>query len=251
VTWREVAWDAYPDIVRIGSEAPHRAVQRFGPIVCVDLGVPQPWGVRSTSGLVEPETGDARAALDWLGDRGSAHGWEVTVPPEQVSSAAWAGLVEEYRLPMFATDAGTAEGIELVVPSGMTLDEDPAYEAVIAAYGGWMSNPPLAELLVVPADLERNDRRFIVGRVEGRIAGCAFVWFGGGTGYLSGIGVVPDLRGRGYGRALTGAAARLAARGPDGGPTSLVWMHATDEGAALYRRMGFACVDTELALTAP
>jgi ribosomal protein S18 acetylase RimI-like enzyme len=251
MTAREVAWRAHPAIASIGLDAPHRSMQAFGPVVCVDLGVPQPWSVRSSSGLAEPDSDDALAALDWLRERGSAHGWQVTVPPEQVTSAVWSGLVEDYRLPMFATDSGTAAGIELVVPSGLTLDDDPSYDDVVTAYGGWMSDRQLAELLVVPSDLERDDRRFVVGYAGDRVVGCAFVWFGGGTGYLSGIGVVRDLRGRGYGRALTAAAARLAARGPDGWPVDLVWMHATAEGAALYGRMGFELVDTEIALTTP
>lgn len=64
---------------------------------------------------------------------------------------------------------------------------------------------------------------------QGEPAGCAFVWR---TAYLSGIGVVPDERGRGIDRALTVAASRIAVTdAPDGCGPGLVWMHATEEGA--------------------
>ena len=75
MTPREVAWAASPDILRIGLDAPHRSMQRFGSLVCADFGVPHSWGVRSSSGLAEPSADDARAALAWLGARGSVHGW--------------------------------------------------------------------------------------------------------------------------------------------------------------------------------
>jgi GNAT superfamily N-acetyltransferase len=166
-----------------------------------------------------------------------------------MDDAAWAGLSVVDRIPVFATTAIAAKQIELAAPPDLTLDDQPSFSDVIAGYGGWMSDRALAELLVVPADLERVDRRFAVGRVDGRVIGCAFVWYAANTGYLSGIGVVPELRGRGYGRALTAAAALLAARNPDGSPTDAAWMYATDEGAALYERMGFERIDTEVSLS--
>jgi ribosomal protein S18 acetylase RimI-like enzyme len=98
-----------------------------------------------------------------------------------------------------------------------------------------MEDDPLARALVVAGDLQRARRRFVVARVDGRPVGCAFIWFAGGTAYLSGLGVVPSERGRGYGAALAVAAARIGASAP----VDTVWMYATDAGERLYRGLGF------------
>lgn len=228
-----------------GTGASHRTVARFGAIVAIDLGVPQPWGIQISSGLSDVAPEDARAAMAWCARRGQEHGWRACLPASRVGRAPWDDLVRHDQIPLFAAESSALPVLPRV--PGLTLDEDPSYESVVAAYGGWMADEPLARRLVVPEDLHRPGRRFIVGWVQGRPIGCAFVWWSSSTGYLSGVGVLPELRGRGYGRALTAAAALLAAAGPEGaaGP-DLVWMHATTEGAALYSRMGFQMVDTEV-----
>ena len=109
-----------------------------------------------------------------------------------------------------------------------------------------MADDELAALLVVPGDIAHPDRRFLVARLDGIVVGCAFMWFAAGTAYLSGIGVVEEHRGRGIGRALTAAAARLGAAPDNGRDVDLVWMFATDDGAALYERMGFARIDADV-----
>ncbi len=115
-----------------------------------------------------------------------------------------------------------------------------------------MSDDHLARLLVTPADLTNPRRGFLVASLDDTPIGCAFVWWMAGTGYLSGIGVLPQHRGRGFGRALTTAATSLAATGPVDGPTpDVIWMGATQEGASLYARMGFEHLDTEVRLGPP
>lgn len=240
---RDQAWRDRTEIMAIGMDAPHRSLARFGPIVCVDLGVPHAWGVHASSGLVDPSEADADSALAWLRDHGGTNGWQVRIPEFHVPGPLSRGLAVVDRIPVLATESAAA-AVEFDVPLGMTIDDDPSYADVIDGYGGWMSDRSLAELLVLPTDLELPDRRFVVGHADGRVVGCAFIWFAGSTGYLSGIGVIPDERGRGYGRALTAVAARLAAHG-----TQIVMLHATAEGAALYGRMGFERVDTEVALS--
>ena len=250
---RDRCWAANIEVrLMHGSGAGHRAVAQFGPITAFDLGVPQPWGIQAGPGLNDVEPEQARAALAWCAERGGENGWRVCLPEVRVGSTPWDGLVPEERIPMFAARAADVAGPELSQLRDLVLDEDPSYESVVAAYGGWMSDEALARLLIVPEDLTRPGRRFIVGSVRGHPIGCAFVWWAAGTGYLSGIGVLPDHRGRGYGRALTAAAARLAAAGPSEatGP-DLVWMHATAEGAGLYARMGFQQVDTEVQVSPP
>jgi ribosomal protein S18 acetylase RimI-like enzyme len=250
--WRARAWAAHPELLAIGAAgpAPRRSVLRVGPVVGADLGVPHPWGVQVTAGPVLPDDDDAGTALAWCRDRGHATGWRVSVPEGLVGTRPWRDLVACDSTVMYATDPATAARLRTRPPTGVELVLDPSHAEVVAGYGGWMSDLPLAGLLVTPADMARTDRRFVVARVDGRPVGCALVWWAGGTGYLSGIGVLPEHRGRGVGRALTTAAARLAATGSGRGRADVIWLHATPEGAVLYRRMGFQAVDTEVLLGA-
>jgi ribosomal protein S18 acetylase RimI-like enzyme len=250
---RDQCWTADAELrTKHGTGAVHRAVAQFGPIVAIDLGVPQPWGIQASPAWREVDPEHAHAALTWCAERGGEHGWRVCLPEARVGKAPWDALTPAERIPMFAADPAAFADLDPTPATALVLDDNPSYESVVAAYGGWMSDDALARLLVVPDDLARPGRRFIVGSVHGRPIGCAFVWWAGGTGYLSGIGVLPELRGQGHGRALTAAAARLAAIGPSTGvQPDLVWMHATAEGAALYSRMGFHRVDTEVQVGPP
>ena len=210
-----------------------------------DLGVPHAWGVQVTAGAAMPDPADAAAALAWCRRRGATHGWLVSVPESHIDADAWRGLVVVGRTGVFATDASTASAMDGPAPDALELEVGASLDDVVAGYGGWMGDLPLARLLVTAEDLARPDRRFLVARLHGRVVGCALVWWAEGTGYLSGIGVVEGLRGRGIGRALTARAAHVASLGPDGTLPDVVWMLATVDGAALYSRMGFTHVDTE------
>ena len=246
--WRARAWAAGGELLLLGSAGPaaHRSVLRVGDVIGADLGVPHPWGVRITAGDGLPLADDARTGLAWCRERGARTGWRVCVPERLVGTGPWQGLVERDRSGVFATSATVAAALDPGPTGGVELVDEPTRTEIVAAYGGWMSDPSLAELLVTPDDVERPDRRFLVARLDGSAVGCAFVWWAAGTGYLSGIGVVPHLRGRGIGRLLTAAAARTAAAGPGGEPPDVVWMHATPAGAQLYDRMGFRLVDAEV-----
>ena len=250
---RDRCWTADTELRWMhGTGAGHRAVAQFGSIMAIDLGVPQPWGIQASPGWREVDPEQAQAALTWCAERGAERGWRVCLPEARVGKAPWEAFTARERIPMFAADPADIANLDLTPATSLKLDDDPSYESVVAAYGGWMSDEALARLLVVPEDLARPGRRFLVGSVRGRPIGCAFVWWAGGTGYLSGIGVLPELRGQGHGRSLTAAAARLAATGPsEGVRPDLVWMHATAEGAALYSRMGFHLVDTEVQVGPP
>jgi GNAT superfamily N-acetyltransferase len=248
--WRDRVWAAHPDLLALGASGPSpaRATWRRGPLTGADLGVPHPWGVQVTAGLTVPDGADAAAALAWCQGRGGDRGWAVSVPRSLATATPWKHLVVRESMGVYATDAATAATLDEQVPDGVELVLDPSLDDVVDGYGGWMGDLPLAALLVTAGDLARPDRRFVVARLDGRAVGSALVWWARGTGYLSGVGVVEDLRGHGIGRALTGRAARVAAQGHDGIPPDVVWMHATAEGSALYARMGFTLVDTEVQL---
>ena len=246
---RERAWESYPGILALGgSGAPHRTTRTFGGITCADLGVPHPWSVQGATGSSRPSEDDLAAAVSWMSGRGATTGWRIAAREEHLGGAPWPELVAHDRMGLFATPAASAARIPVEAPDELRLVEQPTHAEVLAAYGGWMDDLPLAELLVTPADLHRPERQFIVGVVDGAPIGCACVWWSGGAAYLSAIGVVAPMRGRGYGRALTAAAARMAVSALPSQSPDVVWMHATDEGAALYAHMGFDRVDTEVAL---
>ena len=153
--------------------------------------------------------------------------------PEDELPVLALGGTEARRLTSADQEQPPAPAASLEVGPPQDLDE------LLAAYGGWMEDPGLAAGLVVAADLGRARRRFLVARAgspgRAEVVGCAMVWFAGGTAYLSGLGVLPGARGRGYGRALAVEAARVGASAP----VDTVWMYATDAGERLYRRVGF------------
>ncbi|MEI6362704.1 MAG: GNAT family N-acetyltransferase [Actinomycetes bacterium] len=248
---RELVWAAHPELLAIGASgpAPLRAVIRTGSVVGVDLGVEHYWGIQITAGLRPPEPNDAASAMQWCRERDRGQGWCVSLPEALADSSPWSEMEQADPLTMWAIDVDTAARLPLTPRDDLELLSDPTLADVRAAYGGWMADMTLAKQLVRHEDRERRDRRFIVARLNGEPVGCAFIWWAGGTGYLSGIGVVERLRGQGIGHTLSTAAAHVAARGVEGKAPQIVWMHATEEGAALYERMGFVKIDTEAQLT--
>ncbi len=230
-----------------------RAAARAGRIELVDLGVPQPWSVRAYVPWDAARCvtdGSVSDALVWCATRAQDRGFTVSVSEQRAAALEGVGLAVRDAHPVFAMPAGSAAAAAGAgpVPHGLDIGPPRDLDEIVAAYGGWMDDLPLAEALIRPQDYAEPSRRFLVGRAGGRPVGCALVWLGAGTAYLSGIGVAAADRGRGYGRALTAAAAALGAKGGPGPRPEVVWMHATNEGAGLYRRMGFRQVDTHLLL---
>ena len=239
--WRARAWASCRSILTLSGRGD--AVFRSPTVSGADVGVPHPWGIRICAGDAAPDPADAAAAIAWCARRDTGHGWSVSAPRSRAS--AWGDLVVGEESGVFATTAATAAAFPLVVPDGVLLDHAPPLPDVRAAYGGWMDDDPLAELLVTADDLAHPDRAFVVARLDGSPVGCAFVWWAEGTAYLSGIGVLESLRGHGVGKALTTAAAHVGATRSG---IDVVWMFATPEGAELYDRMGFVLVDREVLL---
>jgi ribosomal protein S18 acetylase RimI-like enzyme len=246
--WCDRVHAAYPGILGLGaSGAAPRATARFGPLTCVDLGVPHSWGLQAAYDDL-PGADDLRSAVAWLDARSAGRGWEIGARETHVARHDWAGLVPVSGKPVYALPPGSARSMARGLPRGLTLTSHPTRDQIVAGYGGWMDDRGEAELLVRADDLAQPRRRFVCGLVDGEVVGSALVWWNGGTAYLSGIGVMARLRGRGYGWALTAEAARIAVdEAPDAG-AEVVWMHATDEGAALYSRMGFERIDVHVSL---
>jgi ribosomal protein S18 acetylase RimI-like enzyme len=230
-----------------GRGAPPRTHAVVAGIDVVDLGVPTPWSVRAHVPVPAPTAALLGEAVAWCRSRGGDRGFRTSVPAVEQGQIARFGLVAVETLGVYAMPASRAGALDPVEVDGLEISEARDVTELVTAYGGWMTDLPLAEKLVCAADLVNPFRRFLVGRVDGRAVGCALVWFAARTAYLSGIGILPDARRRGYGRALTNAAVRVGVSGGalDARP-DLIWMHATTDGAALYSAMGFEHVDDHL-----
>jgi ribosomal protein S18 acetylase RimI-like enzyme len=98
-----------------------------------------------------------------------------------------------------------------------------------AAFG-----PTVSRLVAFPRTSPYGDV-LMVDDGEGDAAGAVCCVSFGATGWIGALGVAPETRRRGIGRALTEAAiARLRERG-----ASTVLLFATDMGRPLYERLGF------------
>ena len=237
------------------SGAEHRALEPFGSVLASDLGVDTPWSVQVglagpalMHGPTLPVPDELAAARQWAAGRAAGRGYLVVLPGQVAAAFDRVGgdLRREDELPVLALGGTQAQQLTTAderqpADAADTLEIGPPHDLdeLLAAYGGWMEDPGLAAGLVVAGDLGRARRRFLVARAgpPGRTeaVGCAMVWYAGGTAYLSGLGVLPGCRGRGYGRALAVEAARVGASAP----VDAVWMYATDAGERLYRRVGF------------
>lgn len=232
-------------VARLEGAGPEpRACARIGGIDVADRGVDTPWSVQAHVPSPPPAPERLAEAVAWCRTRGGPRSFRVSASVTDTAPLERLGLVAHEAMGVFAIPASQASqlgGREIpALKVGPPIDRT----EVVTAYGGWMSDVPLADALLRESDVDSPSRRFLVGRVDGRPIGCALVWFAGGTAYLSGIGVVPGARRRGYGRALTEAAAQVGAEGPAGGcAPDLIWMNATTDGAGLYSTMGFQRVD--------
>lgn len=214
-----------------------------------DLGVDQPWAVDVMAPVGWPSSpAELATATEWCRMRASARPWGVTCPRAGAPLLGRQGLVQRDALPVLALPAPTALRLDRSLPGGLRVDASPSRAAVVAAYGGWMQDHRLADALVRAGDLAQPARRFVVVSDGEDPAGCALVWLVAGTVALSGLGVLPAWRGRGVGAALVAAAAGLGLEADPG--AAFVWMHATEQGARLYRRLGFEQVDEHVTLGA-
>src|SRR5689334_2405825 len=97
-----------------------------------------------------------------------------------------------------------------------------------AAFG-----PTVSRLVAFPRTSPHGD--VLVADHRGAPQGAVCCVSFGATGWIGALGVAPEARRRGLGRALTEAAiARLHARG-----AATVLLFATDMGRPLYERLGF------------
>ncbi len=232
---------------RFGQGAPWRRTARLaGQRVAILGSFDEPWAAQATFTEGFPGTAEVAMIVGWLESNGPGP-FMLTVRERFAADDRWsgAGLVSASREPVFAVEARSARLWPVTEPERLVR---PAHdvEEFVGAYNAWVGHESAVRQLVVADDLRDPDKAFLVLDVDGSAVGTAIVSFAAGTGYVSGIGVAPEHRRKGFGGALTRSAVRVAGRGGDP-----VWLHASEDGSPLYRRLGFRQVDTQVTLVRP
>ncbi|KQX69674.1 GNAT family N-acetyltransferase [Angustibacter sp. Root456] len=217
------------------------AFETVAGVACAHLPLPYAWATQaSLAGLGAaadaPPAGVVAAVTGWL-QQHSPDAWHLVVDQQQVDGVAAAtGLVEQLRHGVWLCDAAP----EVPVPQGETsepvLDRPRDVAEFLTVFGADLGP-------VVEGQLDLPDREFVVVRHEGRAIGCARLRDLAGTTYVGGVTVVPELRGRRWGRAVSALATRRALeRSP------LAWLHCDDTVSPLYSRLGYRRVTTHVHL---
>ena len=230
-----VAADYAERLRSFGDRAPGRFVEEVAGLTVVGLGVAEPWGVQVSALDPDPEPADVATAVAWCRDRGRNP--QVVVRARCRDKFPDFTVVEELGA-LVATAAAEQDVLAIELASDVA-----EFRAIYA--GAFDMRPGVAEGLVVEADLDAVPH--LLGRVDGRGVACAQVRLGGGRGFISGVGVLPELQGRGYGSAMLAAGRDEAGRrGCD-----LVWLNAGPANVPFYVGIGFELVDIHVLLAAP
>jgi len=104
-----------------------------------------------------------------------------------------------------------------------------------------------ADRLLQPSLLEFDDVAVFVGRVDGRPVSCSLLSVSGATAGINNVATHPDLRGKGYGAALTWAA---VAEGARRGCTHSI-LQASESGYPVYCKMGYTDLGRYVQLEGP
>ena len=234
--------DAERNVAPPGGHRPEGAdYETVAGVACAHLPLPHAWATQASLTGLEAATGTPStdvldAVTRWLQLR-SPDAWHLVVDQQQVDDVAAAtGLSVQLRHGVWLCD----EAPEVPVPQGESsvpaLQRAVDVEEFLTVYGADLRP-------VVECQLDLPDREFLVVRHEGRPIGCARLRDLAGTTYVGGITVVPELRGRRWGRAVSALATRRALeRSP------LAWLHCDDDVSPLYSRLGYRRVTTHVHL---
>jgi len=125
---------------------------------------------------------------------------------------------------------------DLAVVRARTADQVSLVEAtVVEAAGGLPSGYVPGSVHPAQASLRLADLHLFLGLLDGEPVGTAMAAVGERTVFVSGVSVIPVVRERGIGSALTAAALRVAPHLP-------ATLRSTAAGRGIYRRLGFAVV---------
>jgi probable phosphoglycerate mutase len=207
-------------------------------VACAHLPLPFAWATQaSLTGLgaarAAPSEPVVSAVTAWLRSQ-AGDDWHLVVDEQQAGAvASTSGLTEQLRHGVWLSDE----------PPALDLPDDdvrlgPArdVEEFLAVFGTELRP-------VVDGQLDLPDREFLVLRHASGPIACARLRDLAGTTYVGGVTVVPHLRGRGWGRAVSALATRRALQ-----RSPLAWLHCEDELSGLYARLGYRRVTTHVHL---
>jgi ribosomal protein S18 acetylase RimI-like enzyme len=215
-----------------------------GGVVLLSTGLPIP--MFNPAFVLDAPGGEAAAALL---DRVRAHYVDLGLPfalyfrdataPGLGPACEAAGLVEHWRAPLMVLDpippgAVTVDGLAIEAVDGSTYDE--YLHTLCDGFG--MPYERMAPVLG-PKSLDIPGFTGLLGRVDGVAAAASAVYVSGSTAGVYNVATRPDHRRRGYGEAVTAAAARF---GAEAGATRAI-LQASEAGEPVYRRMGYATPD--------
>jgi ribosomal protein S18 acetylase RimI-like enzyme len=187
-------------------------------------------------------SGVLQAARSFYGERGRSYAvyFRDAEASGMADACARAGLVEHWRPPLMVLDP--------IPPADPPLPDGLSIEAVDATNHGEYLATLCAGFGIPPAMVSAFDGGAMVGiegftgllgRVGGTPVATSGVFVEGDTAGVYNVATSPDHRRRGYGEALTAAAARV---GSDAGATISI-LQASEAGEPVYRRMGYATPD--------
>jgi len=209
------------------------------------IPVPQFNSVWPLDDSAAPELESALAEIVDLGLPGSVQ-VRLRATPAVADEARRLGLTEEHPLPALAVqpdELKAAPARDLAV--GPVDDEDGLLDAMATATAAFETPPDFFEPLYSADAAALEALTYYVGRVDGAAVSTAAGFTVDGTVGIFNVATAPEHRGRGYGAAVTAAAAREAfANGAD-----LAWLQSSAMGLSVYRGIGFRDVESYVLLT--
>ena len=231
---------------RISQVSPDARLEHRGPWLLLDAACPEvPVFNQAYTLGSPPSTAALQQAEAWFSGTPFSFKPRSDLDAGIIEHIAQTGYREgpslgAYLLPGFARPGAARSA--LVVSQATAPEELDTYGRV-----GWAASG-LPEVGIAIARTAR-DLGFVLllGRVEGRPAGCSMAVVSQGLVGIYNLALEPDYRGRGFGTELLQAA--LAA-GWDRGARA-AFLTATDDVAGLYTRLGFALAYRYLTFTSP
>ncbi len=210
-------------------------------IACAHLPLPYAWATQASltglgAGAAPAPSHVVAEVTAWLEGQ-SPSSWHLVVGEEQAAAALEAGdLVEQMRHGVWLCDVMPEVVAPQEEPTDPQLVPAASVEEFLSVFGAELGP-------VVRGQLDLPDREFVVVRQGGRAVACARLRDLAGTTYVGGVTVVPELRGRGWGRAVSALATRRALQ-----RSPVAWLHCEDAVSPLYAALGYRRVTTHVHL---
>ena len=192
-------------------------------------------------GAADP-AGVLEAARSFYAERGAGYAvyFRDAEVPGLADACVAAGMAEHWQPPLMVLDP--IPPTDPPLPDGLTIETVDAstYDEYLGTLCAGFGIP--AELVAPMAGgsmLGIDGFTGLLGRVDGAPVAASGVFVDGTTAGVYNVATHPDHRKKGYGEALTAAAAR---RGAEAGRTVAI-LQASAAGEPVYRRMGYATPD--------